>query len=145
MRARDSEYLLDGSMGAAGLRESGGTAPCTASFWRTRPGESWTVKFVLEITHFVNILALSLPCISKRQGDAHGQFSCSDLVGDPPRDKTSPCFVAFVDNLDGVFLVFSFARECECVFELPVGNFVDPCGRNRLARSARKARKKRRT
>jgi len=41
-------------------------------------------------------------------------------------DQTAPGFVAFMDNLRGIFLVLGLSRESESVLGLAIGNLVDP-------------------
>ena len=56
--------------------------------------------------------------------DIHGQieFISEILV----RVQTAPGFVALMDDLQCVFLVFGFSRESKGILRLAIRDFVDP-------------------
>jgi len=63
--------------------------------------------------------------------DKSGRVLDSDVVdrqilhGTLPSNETTPCLVAFMDDLGGVFLVLGFTRESEGIFGLAIGDLVD--------------------
>jgi len=42
------------------------------------------------------------------------------------RDQTTPCFMAFMDDLHGIFLVFGLTRKGKSILRLAIRDFVDP-------------------
>jgi len=57
--------------------------------------------------------------------NAHRQVIALGFGGGLASDQTAPGFVALVDDLCSVTLVFGFARESECVLGLSIRDFVD--------------------
>ena len=58
--------------------------------------------------------------------DIHGQIVGWSLGGSFARNQTAPGFMALMDDLQCVFLVFGFSREGKGVFGLAIRDLVDP-------------------
>ena len=58
--------------------------------------------------------------------DIHGQVVGWSLGRSFAHNQTAPGFVALMDDLQCVFLVFGFSRESKSIFRLAVGDLIDP-------------------
>lgn len=58
--------------------------------------------------------------------DIHGQIVGWSLGGRFARNQTAPGFVALMNDLQCVFLVFGFPGEGKGIFRLPIGDLVNP-------------------
>ena len=56
----------------------------------------------------------------------HGQIIRSRLSGAFTCDKPPPSFMAFMNNLCRILLIFGLTREGKLVLGLPIRNLVDP-------------------
>lgn len=73
---------------------------------------------------------------------SHGEIIGGGFGGGLASDQTTPRFVALVDNLHSVLLVFSLAREGEGVLGLSIGDFVNPIKSVNQIKSPKKGRSK---
>ena len=58
--------------------------------------------------------------------DIHGQIVGWSLGRSFARKQTTPGFMALMDDLQCVFLVFGFSGEGKSIFRLAIGDLVDP-------------------
>ena len=58
--------------------------------------------------------------------DIHGQIVGWSLGGSFARNQTAPGFMALMDDLQRVFLVFGFSGEGKGIFRLAIRDLVDP-------------------
>ena len=58
--------------------------------------------------------------------DIHGQIGGCSLGRSFARNQTAPGFMAFMEDLQCVFLVFGFTGEGEGIFWLAIRDLVDP-------------------
>jgi hypothetical protein len=63
---------------------------------------------------------------STENQNVHGEIVGGSRGGGFASDQTAPGFVALVDDLHGVLLIFGLAREGEGVLGLTIRDLVDP-------------------
>lgn len=117
MNFQKNELILEGSIGAAGSRESGGRLVYSGSLLLMNPGEFSTVMFNL-MTEVSSQLDGFLFAARNVRGDI--------LRNRLTRDETAPRFMTLVDDLCCILFVFRLARKRELILGLAIGDLVDP-------------------